>query len=60
MFREAVLSFMGVGGTGDSSPCTPEKKASCEFQWGEYTEYVCKTCERNVNRDKGKPDAKQS
>ena len=55
MFREAVLSFMGVGGAG-SGACTPERKADCEFQYGEYREFVCKTCERNMNRDKGKPD----
>jgi len=57
MFREAILSFMGVGGAADSGPCTPERKASCEFQWGEYREFVCKDCEHNVNRDKGNPDA---
>lgn len=57
MFREAVLSFMGVGSTSDSGPCTPEKKAFCDFQYGEYRDFVCKNCEHNVNRTKRKPDA---
>jgi|GEM_PF-2084377 len=59
MFREAVLSFMGVAGTADSGPCTPEMKGACEFQYGEYREFVCKTCEHNVSKRKETPDAKQ-
>ncbi len=58
MLREVVLSFAGVG-AADNGPCTPERRARCEFEWGEYTEFVCKTCERNTNGNKGKPDAEQ-
>jgi hypothetical protein len=57
MFREAVLAFMGVGSDG-SGGCTPERKADCEFQYGEYRDFVCKTCEHNVNKHKEDPDAK--
>jgi hypothetical protein len=55
-FETEVLSIWNK--SGGQGPCNEEQKKQCKYEFGEYLDFTCRSCERNPNRDTGEGDIK--